>query len=107
MPYGPFATLTDYLTFLELRRRDPDNLMLVLRDISRPTAPLAGVIGLLHTSKTDCSVEMGHIMIFPEFQVGAVILLPCLSLYLITIVTADSCCFSCYWTVAPVFIGTN
>ena len=69
LPYGPFKTLAAYLTFLEDRRRDPDTIIYVIRDISKPGRALAGVIGYLNTSKPSLSLEIGHITILPRYQV--------------------------------------
>ncbi|KAL8287385.1 hypothetical protein RQP46_003837 [Phenoliferia psychrophenolica] len=72
----PFTTLTSVLTFIESFRSDPSRLLFAIYDqsllpfSSPPTAPhrLAGLIGVLDTSPSSRTTEIGPVIIFPEFQ---------------------------------------
>lgn len=81
LPYGPFDSLTPFLTFLEGRRQDSTTLLFAIYDQSLvfpsspsttygPTHParLAGLLGALRSSEEHRQSEIGHIHILPAFQ---------------------------------------
>ncbi|EWC44740.1 hypothetical protein DRE_06518 [Drechslerella stenobrocha 248] len=70
LPYGPFATLAEFLTWLEVRiRSDRHSCLFLITDLSRPlddAKPLsrvAGWIGLLNLSIVDLIGEIGHVTV--------------------------------------------
>lgn len=69
LPYGPFADLPAFLTWLETVRRDSTTLLFAILDLSRGPAPvLAGIMGVLKSSRENRMSEIGHIAILPQFQ---------------------------------------
>lgn len=75
LPYGPFDTLSEYLTFLEEKRRESGTLLFVIRDLSipspsleHPNSNIAGVVGVLNVNSSQRLGEIGHIQIFKLFQ---------------------------------------
>ncbi|KAK6341660.1 hypothetical protein TWF696_008729 [Orbilia brochopaga] len=70
LPYGPFATLADFLTWLEVRiRSDRNSCLFLITDLSRPldaADPLGrvvGWIGVLNVSLPDLIAEIGHVTV--------------------------------------------
>ena len=81
MPFGPFATLDEFLNWVESRiRSDPTVTLFTifnknLKDeendgekIQDDTLSIAGIIGLLNTSPTNLSTEIGFVITLPQFQ---------------------------------------
>ncbi|KAK6543343.1 hypothetical protein TWF694_000094 [Orbilia ellipsospora] len=70
LPYGPFSTLPEFLTWLEVRiRSDKQSCLFLITDLSRPydaTNPLsrvAGWIGIINISIVDLVGEVGHVTV--------------------------------------------
>ncbi|KAJ6262881.1 hypothetical protein Dda_1438 [Drechslerella dactyloides] len=73
LPYGPFATLPEFLTWLEQRiRSDRNACLFLITDLSRPLPEgehadpmgrVAGWIGLLNISLPDLVAEVGHVTV--------------------------------------------
>jgi RimJ/RimL family protein N-acetyltransferase len=62
------SSLDKILTVVEVFvRRQPTNILFAIIDKARDDA-LAGVIGLFFTSPENLSVEIGWVLVFPEFQ---------------------------------------
>lgn len=74
MPFGPFATVADFLNWTENRiRRDPTHTLFAVynKPLSHPDETryeLAGLIGLLNTSPSNLSTEIGFVFTLPPFQ---------------------------------------
>ncbi|TFK75240.1 acyl-CoA N-acyltransferase [Pluteus cervinus] len=70
IPLSPYDT---FVSFLEvLVRQDPTNLLFVILDKMGDSGdgspPIAGIIGLLHTSTLNLSTEIGPVVILPKYQ---------------------------------------
>ncbi|KAF3910396.1 hypothetical protein ABW20_dc0103201 [Dactylellina cionopaga] len=70
LPYGPFSTLPEFLTWLEMRiRRDVASCLFLITDLSRPydaANPLsrtAGWIGIINLSAAELIGEVGHVTV--------------------------------------------
>ncbi|KAF3939709.1 hypothetical protein ABW19_dt0207010 [Dactylella cylindrospora] len=70
LPYGPFSTLPEFLTWLELRiRSDEFSCLFLITDLSRPYDEdkpwdrIAGWIGVLNISLPDLIGEIGHVTV--------------------------------------------
>lgn len=86
LPYGPFPSLSSFLTFLEDLRRDDGVLLFVVYDMSLeftggPKEELereggaglreeriAGIVGVLKSVPKNRTTEIGHLHISPPFQ---------------------------------------
>jgi RimJ/RimL family protein N-acetyltransferase len=76
LPWGPYPTLPSLLDELVERRirQDPGFILFAVIDKTRLanaddlTKTLAGVMGLLATSPTNLSTEIGFVVTFPPFQ---------------------------------------
>lgn len=73
MAFGPFETVEQFLdVFVEGRiHPNPACVLFAIYDKTRPLVDeeaLAGIIGLLDTSTTNLSTEIGFIFILPSFQ---------------------------------------
>ncbi|OCH84489.1 acyl-CoA N-acyltransferase [Obba rivulosa] len=76
--YYPFLhpTLPGFLAFLETRfRQNPEYIMFAIVDRTRADAArpqlrgrLAGVMGFFSASRADLSVEIAHVLVFPEWR---------------------------------------
>lgn len=81
LPYGPFPTLSAFLTHIEKRRRDPQVLTFAIFDQSlilpraapgtdEATRPerIAGQISFTKTDPVQRQAEMGAVILSPEFH---------------------------------------
>ncbi|GAA5915334.1 GNAT family N-acetyltransferase [Sporobolomyces salmoneus] len=89
LPYGPFPTYPEFLTFWEsVVRRDPGTLLFVVYDLSlrfdnedgeeedfekeggagMRKERIAGIVGVLKSNEQNRSSEIGHLHIPPPFQ---------------------------------------
>lgn len=69
------ATLEEFLGIVEWMRGDPTSVLLLIIDKIKadPTGQdlggsIAGIIGLIHSSKINLSTEIGPVVILPSFQ---------------------------------------
>ncbi|GAA5853314.1 hypothetical protein JCM5353_006268, partial [Sporobolomyces roseus] len=78
LPYGPFSTLDEFLTKLELARRDSNTLLFTVFDLALEfedgdegesrVERIAGIVGVKESRKKDRMTEIGHVHIPPQFQ---------------------------------------
>ncbi|KAJ6564631.1 acyl-CoA N-acyltransferase [Mycena capillaripes] len=71
LPWGPFTSAHDFASTLIEQRIQPDRgiVLFAVFDTTAPDAPqLAGTIGLLDTSATNLSTEIGFVITLPRFQ---------------------------------------
>ena len=66
LPYGPFASLSDYRIWAENVAGHPDPFFYALRD--RATGRAGGVASFLRISPAAGSIEVGHIALAPALQ---------------------------------------
>lgn len=63
-------TLEDFLTQLEGFRRNHTWITFAIVDKHPSGDALAGMIAYLNTEVSNLSLEVGYVVIFPQFQVG-------------------------------------
>ncbi|KAF3192393.1 hypothetical protein TWF106_001532 [Orbilia oligospora] len=70
LPYGPFSTLAEFLTWFETRiRSDKQSCLFLITDLSRPydaekpLSRVAGWIGVINISIVDLVGEVGHVTV--------------------------------------------
>lgn len=68
LPIPQATTLTAFLSFLEKFRSDSTSTLFTVLDLSKPSHPIAGLIGLIKSSLVNQSTEIGPIVILPQFQ---------------------------------------
>lgn len=69
LPYGPFKTVDEFLSWYESYIRNPqDKTLFAVFDTSTGTDEIAAVIGLLNTSPDHLSTELGFVFTIPPFQ---------------------------------------
>ncbi len=66
LPYGPFASLSDYCDWLDTVAASPDPLFFAIRD--KETGRAGGVASYLRIKPADGSIEVGHINFAPPLQ---------------------------------------
>lgn len=74
--FPEWTTLPSFLVFIEtLMRQDANNVLFIIIDKTKPSADarapagrIAGLIGWLHASPSNLTVEMGPVLILNEFQ---------------------------------------
>ncbi|KAH9478008.1 hypothetical protein JR316_0010242 [Psilocybe cubensis] len=69
LPMEPFADLDAFTNgYLANIRADSGSVTFVIFDKTKAALPVAGIIGLTHTSVTDLQTEIGCAIVFPPFQ---------------------------------------
>ncbi|KAF7303851.1 Glycoside hydrolase family 1 protein [Mycena indigotica] len=68
LPWGPFSSTSDFVKTLIEGRIQPDHGAVLFAVLDKPSRELRGIIGLLRTSPTNLSTELGFVIILPKFQ---------------------------------------
>jgi RimJ/RimL family protein N-acetyltransferase len=66
LPYGPFATFTDYCAWMETASKSSDPLLFAIIDQEKNCA--VGIAGYLRITPTAGSIEVGHLHYSPLLQ---------------------------------------
>jgi RimJ/RimL family protein N-acetyltransferase len=61
-------SLEHILILTEMMRSDPTMLLFAIEDLELDEKPIAGIIGLVHTSSSNLSTEIGPVIVLPTYQ---------------------------------------